>query len=412
MLNLGFKNFFSKQKTTANSKILTTLFLLFLFRFGNTIPISGIDQEALRKSFFQLENKTAILQIINLFGGGEKATLISPFSLGIIPFINASILIDLLTAASPNLEKLQSEEGEIGRQKLLFYKKIATLIFATIQSSFLAFYIQSYFYVNTPFVLTLFVSQLVTGSLVVVWLTNLIDKKGIGNGTSLFILFNIIVSSQNKNIFQNFEWNSTFLLECFVLLVFIFLISISQFTNVTIPVVSARQLKFLEKEETRLSNTSSFQTSNKTAGLLIRFNQAGIFPIIIASNLLPFLASNNILKPFLNIIYYLIILGFNYFYTTIFWDPEKIAEQLRKASVSIANIRPGKATISYLENIAFRTSIIGGIFLCVILFLYDCVKIFIQGSLLSQINISSLIIVVGICFELQKTIKTLYKNKS
>ena len=124
MLNSDFKHFFSKQKTTANSKILTTLFLILLFRFGQTIPISGIDQEALRKSFFQLENRTAILQIINLFGGGEKATLISPFSLGIIPFINASILIDLLTAASPRLEKLQSEEGEVGRQKLLFYKKL------------------------------------------------------------------------------------------------------------------------------------------------------------------------------------------------------------------------------------------------------------------------------------------------
>jgi preprotein translocase subunit SecY len=247
--------------------------------------------------------------------------------------------------------------------------------------------------------------------LVVVWLTNLIDKKGIGNGTSLFILFNIIVNSQNKNLFQNFEWNSRFLLECFFLFFFIFLISISQFTNVTIPVVSARQLKFLEKEETRVLNLSSVQTSTKASGLLIRFNQAGIFPIIIASNLLPFLASISILKPFLNIFYYFIILGFNYFYTTIFWDPEKIAEQLRKASVSIANIRPGKPTISYLENIAFRTSVIGGIFLCVILFLYDCVKIFIQGSLLSQINISSLIIVVGICFEIQKTIKTLYKNK-
>ena len=113
-----------KTKNSPTKKILLTLVILFLFRFGNTIPITGIDQEALKRSFLQMENRNAIMLIINMYSGSGGATLISPFSLGIIPFINASILIDLLTAIVPFLEKLQQEEGEVGRRKILFYKKI------------------------------------------------------------------------------------------------------------------------------------------------------------------------------------------------------------------------------------------------------------------------------------------------
>ena len=129
-----------KFKNNPSQKILLTLLILFLFRFGNTIPLGGIDQEALKRSFLQLENRNAIMQIINMYSGGGGKTILSPFSLGIIPFINASILIDLLTAIIPFLEKLQSEEGEVGRRKLTFYKKGLTLVFSIVQSIFLIFY--------------------------------------------------------------------------------------------------------------------------------------------------------------------------------------------------------------------------------------------------------------------------------
>jgi preprotein translocase subunit SecY len=147
MLSFLTKNF-SSSKNSKNKpieKIILTLLILFLFRFGNTIPLSGIDQEALKRSFLQLDNRNALMQVINMYSGGGGITLLSPFSLGIIPFINASILIDLLTALFPFLEKLQSEEGEIGRRKLLFYKKILTLLFSIAQSVFLVFYLKSYF---------------------------------------------------------------------------------------------------------------------------------------------------------------------------------------------------------------------------------------------------------------------------
>ncbi len=406
----------TKFQNTPTKKILITLLVLFIFRFSNTIPLAGIDQDALKKSFLQLESKNSIMQIINMYSGGGGSTLVSAFSLGIIPFINASILVDLLTALFPNLEKLQSEEGESGRRKLTFYKKILTLVFSIIQSIFLIFYLKPYFY-NTELINFVYVTlELVTGALLIVWLSNIIDNKGIGNGTSIIIFTNIVVTLISKNLFANLLQSNSLVPEISFILFLILLICISQTARINIEVVSARQLAFLENLEKR--NLSDKLTTNfqiKESGLSIRLNQAGIFPIIIASNLLPFLSymTENILGPskqILNVLYYVLIIGFNYFYTIVFWDPEKISEQLRKASVAIVNVTPGKETISYLENVVRSTSILGGIFLCLILFMYDSFKQILNSSLLNQLNISSLIILVGVAFEIQKTLKSLYKN--
>jgi preprotein translocase subunit SecY len=413
MLDLTAKT--KKRRNNPTEKLLLTLFILFIFRFGNTIPLSGIDQEALKKSFLEMENRNAIMQIINMYSGGG-ASVLTPFSLGIIPFINASILVDLLTAIVPSLEKLQSEEGEAGRKQLTFYKKVLTLIFAIIQSGFLIFYLKSYFY-NTELInLGLVGLELVTGSMFIVWLSNIIDNKGIGNGTSLVILTNIVVTVLSKDIISVSNFESKTIFEIGFILLLTILICISQSARLNIDVVSARQLAFLEnlkKNELKGRNKSTFQV--KENGLSIRLNQAGIFPIIIASNLIPltsYLTDNLFgqVKFFNSLIYYLLIIGFNYFYTIVFWDPEKISEQLRKASVAIVNITPGKETTVYLENVVRSTSIIGGISLCGILVLYDVVKQLINGNLLNQLNISSLIIVVGVAYELQRTIRALYKN--
>ena len=411
MLDLTAKT--KKKRSNPTEKILLTLFILFIFRFGNTIPLAGIDQEALKKSFLQMENRNAIMQIINMYSGGG-ASILTPFSLGIIPFINASILVDLLTAIVPFLEKLQSEEGESGRKQLTFYKKVLTLVFAVIQSGFLIFYLKSYFYNTELLNLVLTGLELVTGSMLIVWLSNIIDNKGIGNGTSLVILTNIVVTLLSKDIISVNNFGNKTIFEIGFILVLMNLICISQTARINIEVVSARQLAYLENiEKNDLNNRKTLKV--KENGLSIRLNQAGIFPIIIASNLIPLTSylTDTLFSQakFLNtLIYYLLIIGFNYFYTIVFWDPEKISEQLRKASVSIVNITPGKETVSYLENVVRSSSIIGGIFLCGILVLYDVVKQLINGNLLNQINISSLIIVVGVAYEIQKTIRALYKN--
>ena len=408
-------SFFSPARQSPTRKIFFTLLILFFFRLGNTIPLTGIDQEALKKSFSQLETRNALMQILSMYSGSgvNGGTLLSPFSLGIIPYINASILIDLFTAIFPTLEKLQSEEGEAGRQKLTFYKKIVTLLFSILQSAFLLFYLQSYFYNPSPFNFFLLGLELVTGAMIIVWLSQLIDKKGIGNGTSLIIFTNIVMTLLNKNFFAVFNQNSFFLFEIGFLFFLFFLICISQITRIQVEVVSARQLAFLEKiEKNTFTNKVSKNFQFQENGLSIRLNQAGIFPIIIASNLLPFFSFLPFLqeKSISSIFYYCLIICFNYFYTIVFWDPEKIAEQLRKASVSIVNVTPGAETVSYLGNMVKASSILGGLFLCLILFLFDFVKQVSNSPFLNQFQISSLIILVGVAYELQKTVRSLYKN--
>jgi preprotein translocase subunit SecY len=405
-----------EKQNSSTKKIFITLFLLFLFRFGSSIPLVGIDQEALKKSFFELDNRNSLFQLINMYSGGGGITLLSPFSLGIIPYINASILIDLFTALFPFLEKLQSEEGELGRKKLNFYKKIATLIFAFFQSLFVISYLKPYFY-NTSFFSFLITStELITGSFLIVWLGSLIDNKGIGSGTSLIIFTNIVVTLLSKNFFSFSNFSSKFLFEVIIFFFLMLLICVSQTIRINIDVVSARQLAYLENSEKGNFRESIFEKiSGKENGLSIRLNQAGIFPIIIASNILPFFSIltqyfGDSAKVINIIVYYLLIIGFNYFYTIVFWDPEKISEQLRKASVSVVNVTPGKETVAYLENVVRSTSLLGGIFLCFILIFYEILKQIIGGSLLSQINISSLIILVGVAYEIQKNLRALYKN--
>jgi len=351
-----------------------------------------------------------------MYSGGGGITILSPFSLGIIPYINASILIDLLTALFPFLEKLQSEEGELGRKKLNFYKKIVTFLFAIFQSVFLIFYLKPYFYDISLISYFTIGLELVTGSFLIVWLTMMIDNKGIGNGTSLVIFTNIVVTLISKNFFDIQSFNEKTFLEIFLFFFLMLLICISQTARINIDVVSARQLAYLENMEKGNFRENILKTStlNET-GLSIRFNQAGIFPIIIASNLLPFFSifSESLGNQYKNIntfFYYLLIIGFNYFYTIVFWDPEKISEQLRKASVSVVNVTPGKETVMYLENVVQSSSLLGGIFLCLILILYDSFKQIIGGSVLNQINISSLIILVGVAYEIQKNMRSLYKN--
>lgn len=400
-------SFFKLQKlNTPTKKIITTFLLLFFFKLGTSIPLSNIDNEALKKSFVQFgTSNNSLMQILNMYSGSGGKTILSPFSLGIIPFINASIVIDLLTALFSDLEKLQSDE--IGRRQLTYYKKIVTIILAIIQSYFLISTLKPYFYRTDLIHCLLTGCEFVTGSMIMVWLTSILDKQGLGNGTSLLIFTNILTSLLQKN--QNFEFissKSSNLIDLGFISCFIGLICISQLGKISIPIVSARQLVFLE---TNSKNKTSNQVEIKNSSLLIRFTQAGIFPIIIASNLFPIFsyifASNDFL---IRLFYYLSIILFNYFYTSVFWDPEKISEQLRKSSVAIVNITPGRPTVMYLENVVRLSSLLGGIFLCFILYFYDTLKQLIASPLLNQIAVSSLIILVGVIFELQKTLRSMY----
>lgn len=394
-------------KNSPITKVLFTLLILFFYRFCNTIPLTEIDQSSLQQSFSGIDKNNGLTQILSMYSGG--GTRLSAFSLGIIPYINASILIDLVIAIVPSLEKLQSEEGELGRRKINFFKKIATFFFSIAQSFFLLQYLKSYLYQTDSFHQILLTCELSVGAMILVWLSNLIDNRGIGNGTSLIIFVNIITSLFQRSNLQFQLLDSTFPIQLLVFLTLLFCICLSQTARLRIDVVSARQLAFLEN-----LNEDEIKTSKAGQNALsIKFNQAGIFPLIIASNIIPFL-SFLVPKVFLSQItttlYYFLIIAFNYFYTNLFWDPEKISEQLRKASVSIVNVSPGKDTIVYLERVVRSTSILGGLFLCTILLFFDFIKQFLNSPFLNQLNISSLIIIVGVSYDIQKTLRALFKT--
>lgn len=389
---------FSSSYVLPLRKIFYTLIAILIYKIGNALPIVNLDSIAFQKSIEQLENRNMLMQYINLYSG-VKNTNLTFFSLGIIPFINASIVFDLLVTIFPSLEKIQSEEGELGRRKFLFYKKILTTILGVIQGYSLIFYFKPYFYDTEFNILAITLLFLVAGSLTIVWLCNFIDNKGIGNGTSILILTNILLNFITRSEGKDIINIPTFLIFLFLF----FLICISQTSRISIDIVSARQLAYLEQKE---EDKDKFLT-NKSS-LSLRLNQAGIFPIIIASNLLPFLSFFDQFKILLPIFYYLLIIGCSYLYTSIFWDPEKIATELRKASVSIVSIRPGKETVSYLQKVVLSSSLLGGLFLCGILLLYEFLsKNFV---LLNQVNITSLIIAIGILYEIQKNLQALYKN--
>lgn len=409
-------NFFQKDKGKFENKLATericiTLLIIFFLQLGKVLPLSGIDESAIQKLF--LTNPNSILQLITTYSFGEES-LISPFSLGISPFINASILVDLLTTILKPLEKLQNEEGENGRQKIFFYKKIAATFFASIQGIYLLLYLKPYIYDISIQNLGFLLLQLIAGTLITVWFTTIIEKKGIGNGTSILICANLFIGLIKKFVNSFSLWTYGTLFEIGILILFSYFICILQKLKREIPIVSAKQLIFTEelqnkpvKEQVR--ELSFLNDQGNT--LSIKLNQAGIFPIIIVSNFFPFLSS--LTKNFISLnnifglsLYYFFIISFNYFYTILFWDPEKIAEQLRKSSVSIQDRTPGTKTVVYLENFVRSTSFLGGLYLCILIFLYEIVKNISGNNLLSQLNISSLIILVGITYDIHRKIKT------
>lgn len=388
-------------------KIIITLLALSVLRLGNLIPLPYFDRQALKEAFSSLDENNYLVRIMAMYSAGSSPFL-SFFSLGILPYINASIIIDLLSSFILPLEKIQ-EEGESGKKTLNFYKKILTFIIASIQGSSLLLYFKDYFYEFNSFSFCFALSTLITGAMLAIFITNKIDTKGIGNGTSIIIFTNIILAFVKK---QDLFINSKFI-DIFILSFFIFLVSILQKARVNIPLVSARQLAFYEEEDLKKRNLNiktSFQSDQN--GLSIKFNQAGIFPIIVASNIIPFFnfLEGTFFRNLIYLLYNFFVISFNYFYTSIFWDPEKISKQLSKASVSIIDIRPGKETISHLQNIVKSSSLVGGICLAFLGVLYDFFTKFFQLTLLSQLNVSSLMILTGVAFEIQKYLCSLYQS--
>tara|TARA_B100000700_G_scaffold329793_1_gene452894 strand:- start:4106 stop:5428 length:1323 start_codon:yes stop_codon:yes gene_type:complete len=401
-------------------RVLTTLGLLLLIRLGIYIPMPGIDRQAFQ-SF--IDQGGQLIGFLDIFTGGGISTL-GIFALGILPFINASIILQLLTAALPQLEDLQKNEGEAGRRKIAQITRYVALGWGLIQSTVFALILRQYAIASlseTAFVVQTSLA-LVTGSMVVMWLSEIITEKGIGQGASLVIFLNI-VATLPKALSSTIEKAQTgdrsdVIGIIVLLLVFLFTIVgiiFVQEGSRRIPIVSAK----------RQIGGGTALLPNRQSYLPLKLNAGGVMPIIFASALifLPITIANFTKNPFLiraagslnpsaanpwpyAIAFFALILGFAYFYASLTINPVDIATNLKRGGVAIPGVRPGSATANYLTGVQNRLTLLGGLFLGSVAIIPAAVERATNVQTFQGLGATSLLILVGVAIDTAKQVQT------
>ena len=362
------------------SRLLFVLGALLVFRIGTYIPVPGINPDALATLFDQ--QRDSILGMFNMFSGGALERL-SVFALGIMPYISASIIIQLMTKVIPTLEQL-SKEGQAGKRKITQYTRIATLCLATFQALGVAITLESQTAGATNLVVDpglIFrlstVATLVTGTMFLMWLGEQITERGIGNGISL-IIFAGIVAGLPSALGGTFSLQSEGTISSGVLLLLIMII-----IAVTAFVV------FVERAQRRITvNYAKRQQGKKmyaaqSSHLPLKVNMAGVIPPIFASSIILFPATLGKLfanaeglgwmqsmadaispgQPLYVLFYALGIFFFCFFYTAIMFNPRETADNLKKSGAFIPGIRPGENTSRFIDAIMSRLTLIGAVYI-------------------------------------------------
>ena len=367
----------STQSHDLRNRILFTILILAIYRLGTFVPLPGIDPEQLQ--VMMQSNQKGLLGMFNVFAGGAVSRM-AIFALGIMPYISSSIIVQLLTGVSDYFKNLKAQ-GEIGRQKITQITRYGTVLLATIQGYGLAVGLESsanlvinpglFFKVST-------VTTIVAGTIFLMWLGEQITQRGIGNGISL-IIFSGIVAEIPRALVTTFELGRTGAIST-VMIIGIFILLV---LTILFIVFMERALRKI------LINYPKRQMGNKMYGgdsshLPLKINSAGVIPAIFASALLllPVTFSNfNISQneTFLNITSYFSqgqplymilyasgIIFFTFFYTSITFNPNETAENLRKYGGFIPGIRPGESTALYIDTILTRLTTIGALYLTLV----------------------------------------------
>jgi preprotein translocase subunit SecY len=401
-------NFFSKalRSPDIRRKILITVLILFVFRLVAHIPAAGIDRTSLQALF----SGSALLSLLDVFSGGTLANF-SIMALGLNPYINASIIFQLLTFVIPSLEEL-SKEGEYGQEKINQYTRFLAVPLAAMQSFGMYSLLKGRGVIpGLPAIhLVALVLTMTAGTVFAVWLGELITEYGISNGIS-FLIFAGIVSRLPVVLGQSVAviTSEDLLKVGFFLLLAVAIVGLIVFMNEAtrqIPINYARRVG-------RAAISSSY--------LPLRLNQAGVIPIIFAVSivLLPSLISqflSGVANPQIsqlasrltqaftpqsfiyNATYFLLVVAFTYFYTAVVFNPEKIAENLQKNGGFIPGIRPGSQTVQYLSAVLNRVTLVGAIFLGLIAILPSLFQNFIGVANLA-IGGTGILIVVSVVLE-------------
>jgi preprotein translocase subunit SecY len=376
----SLKNIFTVSEL--RNRVLFTLGILGVYRVGHNIPTPGVNGVALQEMARQLEH--TMFGLYDMFSGGNLSR-VTIFALGIMPYISASIILQLLTVVWPYLEKL-SKEGELGRRKITQYTRYGTILLSVVQSLGIAFFLEH----NTklagglPLVYhpglgfrLMTVLTLTTGTTFIMWLGEQITERGIGNGMSLIIYAGIVVGLP-RAVLQTFDQVRTGELGPLQIIVLMALM---------VAVVGA--IIFVERGHRRVT----VQYAKRVVGrrmyggssthIPLKVNTGGVIPVIFASSILAFPATIagmfnkipwvdavqqqlNYGMPLYNLLYVVGIVFFAYFYTAIIFNPDDVAENMRKYGGFVPGIRPGKRTAEYIDTILTRITLAGAIYLALI----------------------------------------------
>lgn len=386
------------------------MFRLFVF-----IPIAGVDREALQELF----SRNQLLSLLDIFSGGTLANF-SIMAIGLNPYINASIMLQLATLVFPRLEEL-SKEGEYGRQKINQYTRFLTVPLATVQATGIYFLLRNQGIIVSlnPLHLVSVVVTLAGGTLLLVWFGELISEYGIGNGISLLI-FAGIVGRLPVSFFQTLTViNQETILQAAIFVV----MAIVVIAAIVVVNEGTRQIRIQYARRVRGRRVYGGAATH----LPLRVNQAGVIPIIFAVSLilLPGVIANfltqmpnsllsslaqdvsGLFNPqgvFYNVIYFLLVIGFTYFYTAVTFNPEKIADEIKKHGGFIPGIRPGRPTKEYLNYILTRITLAGALFLGIIAILPSIARA-ITGLSMLVIGGTGILIVVSVILETTKQLE-------
>ena len=403
-------------------KILFTVFVIFIFRVFAHLPIPGVETDALKSLFSQNQ----LLGLLDIFSGGTLANF-SVMALGLNPYINASIILQLLTMVFPKLEEL-SKEGEYGRQKINQYTRFLTVPLAVLQA--LGMYAllrnQEIIAVLSPLTLVAMVVTMTTGTILLMWLGELISENGVGNGISLLI-FAGIVGRMPVVLGQTAATTSG---EGIFNLVAFAVMAVIVITSIVLVNEATRRVAVQYAKRIRGGRMYGGQSTH----LPLRLNQAGVIPIIFAVSLilLPsmvgrYLATvpNQTISQFANFItrvfdpsgfvynsvYFLLVIGFTYFYTAVIFNPQKISQEIQKYGGFIPGIRPGSPTAAYLNYILTRITLVGAIFLGLIAILPSITRQ-ITGMTTMMLGGTGILIVVSVVLETSKQLEAMMIMRS
>jgi preprotein translocase subunit SecY len=402
------------QASGLRGRLLVTIGMLILIRLGIFLPLPGID----RTIFAEAIKNNSVVNFLDIFSGGGLSAL-GIFALGIIPYINASIIMQLMTTALPTLENLQKNEGEAGRRKISQYTRYVALGWALLQSFGISIWVQGTGAVLQPgiaFSLETMIA-LTAGSMFVMWAGELITERGVGNGASLLIFVSIVAGlprSLGSTIAlaqaDSSRVGGVVLLLAIFLVMIVCIVFVQEGTR-RIPIISARRQvgRKLYREQ------SSY--------LPLKLNQGGVMPIIFASSVLILpsfiaqtFAGNEVVTNITSFIapntwgyillYLVLILGFSYFYSSLIVNPVDMSQNLKKMGSSVPGIRPGTATSTYLTKVLNRLTLLGAIFLGAVAIIPTAVERATGVTTFSGIGATTLLILVGVAIETSKQIQT------